>query len=123
MSRLLIIDDNKELLGELKEAFEGAGYEVYAAAEGKKALELSGKVAPDLLLLDLKLPDISGFEVALVLKKNEASYHIPIIAITGHCSDEERKYAVNTCGIKKCLTKPLDMEDLFKEIERILGEG
>ena len=123
MKKILIVDDNKDLLSELKEAFEGAGYKVAAAADGKSALELTVKVSPDLLLLDLNLPDISGFEVAHTLKTGKETRTIPIITMTGHYSEEERKYAINICGIRKCLTKPLEIKELFKEIDELLEEG
>jgi DNA-binding response OmpR family regulator len=69
------------------------------------------------MLLDLKLPGISGFEVAHTLKITAITSDIPIIAMTGHYTEEERKYAINICGIKRCLTKPLDIEKLFEEID------
>lgn len=120
MNKILIVDDNKEFLEEITEAVKTAGYRVRPETEGKNALEYARKKHPDLLLLDLKLPDISGFEVAHNMSCTAITADIPIIAMTGHYSEEERKYAINICGIKKCLTKPLDIEELFKEIKNWL---
>ncbi len=123
MNKILIVDDNEDLLSELKEAFEGAGYDVAVSSDGVSALEVAKSNFPDLVLLDLNLPRKSGFEVASALKKQKRLSNVPIIAMTGHYTEEERKRAINACGIRKCLTKPMDMEEMFKEVENILGEG
>ncbi|MGM0442170.1 MAG: response regulator [Elusimicrobiota bacterium] len=122
MKRIIIIDDNKEFLDEVAEALKNNGYRVDSSTTGKEGLELVRENKPDLILLDLKLRNTSGFKVAETLKKNKDTADIPIIAMTGYFSKEDRKYAVSMSGIKKCLTKPFDLDILFEEIEKAIHE-
>jgi CheY-like chemotaxis protein len=121
MRRILVVEDqalNMDLLVQLLED----EYEVLTATDGEAGIELADRERPDLILMDLSLPVIDGWEAARRLKANDQLRHIPIIALTAHVmmGDEERAKA---CGCDDYLTKPLDEDLLFDMMDRFLGAG
>ena len=116
--RILIIedvDDNRELLVQFLEN----EYEIFEAKDGQQGLNMAEKIQPDLILLDLSLPILNGWQVSEALKGDERMRHIPIIAITAHAmvGDEERALSA---GCDMYITKPVDFDDLQKMIKRTL---
>lgn len=119
--KILIIDDDKEFLEELKETLILNGYDVVGMSESISAIKIAKAVNPDLILLDLKMSAMSGFEVADGLKRIPETSQIPIIAMTGFYTMKEHSWLMNFCDIKKCLKKPFNPQDVITEIELILG--
>jgi two-component system response regulator ChvI len=118
---VMIIDDDKVLLSELAEALEGSGYLVKPFSEGKAALLAAPRIMPDVILLDLKMDKVSGFQVADKLNCSPKTENIPIIAMTGYFTQDEYSLITRICGMKKCINKPFKMEDIIAEVERILS--
>lgn len=119
MKTILIVEDvelNRELLVQLL----GDDYRLVLAADGVAALERAADSKPDLILMDLSLPRIDGWEATRRLKTDEALARIPVIVLSAHAmrGDEERARA---CGCDDFLTKPIDETLLFQKLARHLG--
>ncbi|MEP7271956.1 MAG: ATP-binding protein, partial [Acidobacteriota bacterium] len=116
---ILIVDDDPHIRELLKQEFIEAGYRVRLAENGREALAAVRVERPDLLVLDVMMPEMSGFDVAAVLKNDPQTMDIPII-ILSILEDKERGYRL---GVDRYLTKPIDTNLLFKEVGDLLGQG
>ena len=119
MKRILVVEDQELNLDLLVQPLEEQ-YEVLTAMDGAAGLELAERERPDLILMDLSLPVIDGWEAARRIKENEDLNHIPVIALTAHAmmGDEDKARA---CGCDDFMTKPLDEDLLFEKLARLLG--
>lgn len=118
---ILVVDDDKEFLDEIRSMLELSGYEVVGLTESTSVMQTVRKSKPDLVLLDLRMRSMSGFEVANELKSYPDTAGIPIIAMTGFYTMKEQSWLMNFCGIKKCLKKPFKPLDVIGEIEFALS--
>lgn len=118
--KIIIIDDDRDLLAELKDLMVSGGYDVAIFSDCEEALENIPKLKPDLILLDLKMDKISGFQVADRLRSSAKTETIPILAMTGHFPEQEYSLVMKICGIRKCIRKPFAIRDLFLEVENAL---
>jgi len=114
----MIVDDDKECLEELQEILVSVGYEVEAINDSLLVLEAASRTNPDCILLDLKMPNKSGFRVADELRHLK---HIPIIAITAFFNETEHSLLMKLCGIKKCMKKPFNPAEVIEQIEMVLS--
>mgnify|MGYP005628926855 CR=1 FL=1 len=119
MKKILIVEDvemNRDLLVQLLED----DYELVEATDGKQGLEMAAQERPDLILLDISLPEMDGWEVTRRIRADEALKQIPIIAVTAHAmaGDEEKAYAQGCNGY---LSKPIDEDELWAKVEKQLG--
>lgn len=113
MKKLLIVDDEENILNMLQRKLSSAGYSVIKATNGKDAISLSKNEHPDLIILDIIMPGLSGDETANIIKNDPATRDIPIIFLTTLITkDEEEKVAGNSYFI----AKPFDLDRLLKEI-------
>jgi DNA-binding response OmpR family regulator len=115
--KILIVDDDKDFLEELRESLVLNEYDVVALNDPNEALDVATREKPDVIILDIKMPEESGFQVACKLKFFSGLSHIPIIAMTGHFKDEYIPL-MNTYGIKHYIKKPFDCIDIISRIER-----
>jgi len=122
MKKIMIIDDDRDFLDELGELLNDAGYEALVVNDALSAVGLAISKKPDLILLDLRMPSMSGIEVAVNLKLVLETSNIPVIAMTGFSRAEDNSFLKSFCAIRKCLKKPLNPLDVIKEIEWALGE-
>ena len=118
MKKILIVDDESGIVEEVKSFFEEEGFEVYSADTGKDGIDLISKVFPDVMLIDMKLPDMSGLNV---LKSCKAiSPNTKIIVNTGYVDqaviDESERL-----GRDVFLQKPFNLERLYDEIQKLIG--
>jgi two-component system cell cycle response regulator DivK len=121
MKKILVVEDvefNRDLVVQLLED----DYEIVTAADGAEGLQLAERERPDLILMDLSLPIIDGWEATRRIKANADLKHIPIIALSAHAmtGDEEK---ARQSGCDDYLSKPLDEDLLFAKIDRFLGKG
>jgi CheY-like chemotaxis protein len=117
--RILIVEDNELNMKLLNDVLEAYGYEVIQAREGRMALPLARQHRPDLILMDIQLPDISGLEAVRQLKEDEQMREIPIIAVTAFAMAEDRQRAA-LAGFDGYVEKPISVRDLPGQIEAFL---
>ena len=116
---ILVVDDEAHIRQLLHQLFEAEGYLVHEAANGIEAIAQAKILSPDLIMLDILMPGLNGFDVAAVLKQDPQTVHTPII-ILSIIEDKERGYRL---GVDRYFTKPVDTEALLSEIERLLRPG
>ena len=117
--RILVVDDHPPLRQLLREELEGVGYEVFEAADGREALRLAKEVAPDLITLDVLMPELNGFDVAAVLRHDPVTMRIPIMII----SVVEQGDRGRQIGVDRYLTKPIESSDLLAQVDALLAQG
>jgi len=119
--RVMIVDDDADFLQELGETLSMSGYDMVAVNDSGEALEIAGRTKPDIILLDLKMPVKSGFQLADEINQRYKSDNIPIIAMSAFVKDE---YAalLKVCGIKKYIKKPFYPLNVITLIEETLNE-
>jgi len=118
MKKLVIVDDESGIVDEVKDFFSEEGFEVHTADTGREGIEVIHRVQPDVLILDIKLPDISGLEVLKICK--QMSPQTKVIVNTGyvdqHIIDESERLKRDAF-----LQKPFNLELLAGEIEKLIG--
>ncbi len=119
MKKILVIDDLPENVFILQDRLIQEGYEVITAYDGNEGLEKANEVLPDLILLDVMMPDISGFEVCKILTNNEKTKHIPIILVTAKASAEDTKEGLEA-GAFDYIKKPFNRIELMARVKSAL---
>ena len=122
MARILMVEDNEMNRDALSRRLERRGYEVVLAVDGKQGLTLAQSVQPDLILMDLSLPEIDGWEATRCLKAASATAQIPLIVLSSHAMAGDREKAL-AAGCDDFDTKPVDFQRLLVKIETLLQEG
>ena len=117
--RILIVEDNPVSLTLLKQLLKAHGYEVLGTPEGLQALDLAREEQPDLILMDIRLPDISGLEVTRLLKQDDRTKAIPIIAVTALASPDYERRGLES-GCDAYIPKPITLGNLLRTIESFL---
>lgn len=118
---ILIVDDYEDNRELLRLMLEGAGYEVREAGDGHAGLQMALAEAPDLVLVDLSMPGLDGWQVLNELRADERTRHIPCAAVTAF-ADGERDGALKR-GFDAYLTKPFRRMELLETVERLLARG
>ncbi|MFC1708563.1 response regulator transcription factor [Candidatus Omnitrophota bacterium] len=121
MKKILIVDDEKDLREILRINLEGKGFECLLAEDGIKALEIVRENRPDLIVLDLMMPDLPGEEVCKSIKADKETSSIPIIMLTSKTTDAD-KVVGRVIGADSYIFKPYDMHALIENINKLLGE-
>jgi signal transduction histidine kinase/DNA-binding response OmpR family regulator/ligand-binding sensor domain-containing protein len=116
---VLVVDDDPNIRSLLQQELMEAGYRVRLAEDGRKALALIREETPGLVILDVMMPEMNGFDVAAVLKNDPETMDIPII-ILSILEDKERGFRL---GVDRYLTKPIDTASLFHEVDTLLDQG
>jgi len=119
MSSILIVEDNEMNRDMLSRRLARKGFEVSIAVDGREGLEKTAADRPDLVLLDMSLPEIDGWEVARQLKADEATRAIPVIALTAHAMAGDRERAMEA-GCDDYDTKPVELPRLLEKISALL---
>src|SRR5262249_31680136 len=123
VTRILYVEDNEDNAYLLKTRLEmGGRYAVVVARDGSECLALAATDPPDVILLDLDLPVLDGWEAARRLKADPRPAGIPIIALTAHAMAGDREKAL-AAGCDEFDTKPVDFERLLAKVERVLAKG
>jgi len=120
MSRILVIDDSELVSKLLKEGLTESGFEVAVALDANQGYSKALDFHPDLILLDVQLPDVTGFDLLRVLKNREQLAHTPIIMITGTHHQTENKVKGFQMGIDDYVMKPFEMPELVERIKAVL---
>ncbi len=119
MKRILVVEDNETNMYLIRFMLEKSGYEVIEAKEGAVGVELAIKEKPDLIIMDIQLPDIDGLEATKRIRASEADGDIPIIALTSFAMAGDREKAL-AAGCTGYIEKPINPETIMAEIEKYL---
>jgi two-component system, cell cycle response regulator DivK len=117
--RLLLVEDNPVNIQLMCRRLERQGYEVVVAADGETAIALAEDQSLDLVLMDISLPGLDGWQVTQKLRKMDRTAAVPIIALTAHTSAEDRQHCLDS-GCNDYELKPVNFEQLLKKVERLL---
>jgi len=122
MTKILYVEDNEDNIYMLTNRLTRRGYDVVVATDGVQGVNMSQSEAPGLIIMDLGLPVLDGWEAIRRIKSTEATAHIPIIALTAHAMSHDRAKA-HEAGCDDFDTKPVDMPRLLEKIRALLHEG
>jgi two-component system, cell cycle response regulator DivK len=119
MTKILLVEDNEMNRDMLSRRLQRKGFEVVMAADGGQAVNMAKTELPDLILMDMSLPVIDGWEATRRVKASETTGHIPIIALTAHAMAGDREKAMSA-GCNDYDTKPIELPRLLEKIDALL---
>ena len=119
MHKVLLVEDNEESRDGLSRHLRRKGYEILIAIDGRQGVDVARAEAPDLILMDMSLPVLDGWEATRQLKAAPETRAIPVIALTAHAMSGDREKAV-AAGCDDFDTKPVDLARLLEKIEALL---
>ena len=121
MAKILLVEDHQEIWDFLSRRLKRRGFEVDVAEDGRQGLERARAEKPDVMLLDMNLPEMDGWTVAKELKADEATRGTRIIALTAHAMTGDREKAL-AAGCDDYHAKPVDFSQLLNQIEALIGK-
>lgn len=119
MARILIVDDSPSQLLGLKRLVEKMGHETLTAEDGAAGVEATKREKPDLVLMDVVMPNLNGFQATRAISKDAATSHIPVILVTTKDQDTDRVWGMRQ-GAKAYVTKPINDDELRDAIQKLL---
>ena len=119
MSLVLIVEDNEKNLKLVRDVLQVKGYETIEAGTAEDGLALAASRKPDLVLMDIQLPGMSGIDALKALRADPATAHIPVIAVTASVMQQDRKH-ITEAGFDAYLSKPLDIREFLATVKRVL---
>ncbi len=121
MSQLILVVEDDVMMQKMAlKILRSRGFHCELARDGRQAVALAAQLRPGLILMDLSLPEVNGWEATRQLKADPALAHIPVVAITAHAMVGDRESAI-AAGCVECLTKPYELSDLLAIAERYAG--
>jgi CheY-like chemotaxis protein len=121
MAKVLLVEDNEMNRDILSRRLSRRGYVVVFAMDGVQGIEMARSEKPDIILMDLSLPVMDGWEATRHVKADQALRHVPVIGLTAHAMSGDREKAL-AAGCDEYDTKPVEIDRLIEKIERLLGE-
>jgi DNA-binding response OmpR family regulator len=121
VSRILAVDDEPHILKLVAFSLKAGGFEVIEASDGLSAIEIAQAEQPDLILMDVMMPVLDGFEACRRLKQNPATQDIPVVMLTAKTQLSEQQAGLD-CGAKDYICKPFTPKDLVAQVQAFLGE-
>ncbi|KAF0126577.1 MAG: response regulator receiver [Elusimicrobia bacterium] len=119
--KILLVEDSKNISTVLVDVLKAEGYAVIHAPDGVTGVAMTRREKPDLVLLDLLLPKLSGYDVCNAIKRDNNTRHIPVLVISTMDKPESVARA-KACGAANFMRKPYNLDDLLAEIKRLLGQ-
>jgi len=119
MTRILLVEDNEMNRDMLARRLTRKGFEILFAEDGKQAVEITDQETPDLILMDMSLPVMDGWEATRLIKQNPAFKHIPVIGLSAHAMSGDREKGL-AAGCDEYETKPVDFPSLLEKIHAFL---
>lgn len=118
--RVLIAEDNPENLDMLRRRLERRGFSVFAAQDGQAAIAMTNELRPDIVLMDVSMPVLSGLEATRAIRAQSEIARTPIVALTAHAMDGDRARCLEA-GCDAYATKPVDLQSLIATMERLVA--
>jgi CheY-like chemotaxis protein len=122
MKRILVVEDNEQNMYLFRYILNNSGYEVIESRTGEEGVELAKNEKPDLVIMDIQLPDIDGLEATKRIKKFEGNEDLPIIAVTSYAMVGDRE-KILSAGCVGYIEKPIKPDTFILEIEKYLSKG
>ena len=122
MRTILLVDDNEDNRTVYRTLLEHAGYRVLESADGTSALECVQTELPELVVMDLAMPGLDGWEVTRILKSDPSTSDIPVLALTARAMPDNVARA-QKAGFERCLMMPIDPSQVLEEVKRVLGDA
>jgi CheY-like chemotaxis protein len=120
--KILYVEDNEDNIYVVKNRFTRAGFTILVATDGEQGVAMAATEQPDLILMDLRLPVLDGWEATRRIKAQPETQHIPIIALTAHAMSGDREKAL-AAGCDDFDTKPVEMPRLLEKVRALLPKG
>ncbi len=121
MSRILVADDEPHILKLVSFTLSNHGYEVLTVTDGKAAVEAAEREQPDLVLLDVMMPEMNGYEAARLIKENPATKDIPVVMLSAKSQQYEIRQGLD-CGAEEYVCKPFTPRALLEKVDEILRQ-
>lgn len=122
MPRILLVEDNEMNRDMLSRRLARRGFDVVIAVNGRQGIEMAASVTPDLILMDMSLPVVDGWEATRQIKTSPATASIPVMALTAHAMAGDLEKALEA-GCDDFDTKPIELARLLEKIDALLGRG
>ena len=119
MPRILVVEDNEDNRDSLSRRLERRGFEVLLATDGRHGVEMAAAEKPDLILMDMNMPEMDGWEATRKIKSTPDAADVPVIALTAHAMTGDRERALDA-GCSDYHTKPVEFPKLLAQIETLL---
>jgi two-component system response regulator VicR len=120
--RILCIEDDPEMIDLIRLILGRRGFEVLGAAGGNAGIKAVREQLPDLVLLDLMMPDMDGWEVYQQMKANEATRNIPVIVVTAKAQNIDKVLGLHIAKVDDYISKPFSPQELMNSVEKIIGQ-
>ena len=120
MTKVLLVEDNEMNRDMLSRRLTRRGFEVVFAVDGKQGVDAARREKPDIILMDMSLPVMDGWEATRCVKSDDATRSVPVIGLTAHAMSGDREKAI-AAGCDDYDTKPVELDRLIGKIERLLG--
>lgn len=120
MTRILIVDDSPSQLLGIKRIVEKLGHEAITAEDGAEAVEAAREHLPDLILMDVVMPNLNGFQATRTITRDDATRHIPVVLVTTKDQETDRVWGLRQ-GAKAYLSKPFTEDELTRTIEEVMA--
>ncbi len=121
MARILIVDDSPSQLLGIQRIVEKLGHQILTATDGAAGVETARAELPDLVLMDVVMPNLNGFQATRTLARDAATRHIPVILVTTKDQDTDRMWGMRQ-GAKAYITKPFSEDELSEVLERVFAQ-
>jgi len=119
--RILVVEDNMDTYKLVHFVLQKNGFETFLAVNGRDGVTAAQKQKPDLIIMDLSMPEMDGWTATSILKRDNETSSIPLIALTAHALPGDRQRAMDA-GCDEYITKPMDLEDLVEAVQYWLGK-
>jgi len=118
--KIVYVEDEMEMIDLVKLILNRKGYEVIGAAGGREGLDIIREIVPDLVLLDLMMPDIEGWDVYQQMRADDATKHIPVIVVTAKAQNIDKVLGLHIAKVNDYISKPFSPQDLVTSVEKVL---
>lgn len=120
MSRIMVVDDEEDILFVIRKMLEKEGFEVITVESGEEALEKLNKLKPDMILLDVMMPGLDGWETCAKIKSEKEIKDIPVVMLTAKTGDEDKIKALDECRAEWHISKPIDRVKFIDTVKWLL---